>query len=50
MARLSTTYIDGRLTATNQIISLVAAGTPPFIVSSSTVIPNLNVNYLNGST
>lgn len=50
MARLSTTYIDGRLTITNQIVSSVASGTPPFVVSSTTVVPNLNVQYLNGST
>lgn len=31
------------LTATNQVISTVATGTPPLVVTSTTLVPNLNV-------
>ncbi len=35
-------------TGTGQIISTVAAGTAPFIIKSTTMVANLNANYLNG--
>lgn len=39
----------GKVTAT-QLISTIAAGTAPLVVTSSTVIPNLNASLLNGTT
>lgn len=39
------TWFDSKF---GQITSMVADGTPPFVVSSSTVIPNLNVDILDG--
>ncbi len=32
----------------NQLTSTVSAGTAPLVVTSSTIVGNLNVNYLNG--
>ena len=36
------------VTATSQLKSTVATGTPPLVVSSSTNVPNLNASSLNG--
>ena len=35
---------------TNQLVSTVATGTAPFVVASTTNIPNLNASSLNGAT
>lgn len=37
-------------TFTGQITSTVATGTPPFVIASTTQIPNLNVSLLQGCT
>jgi len=37
-----------KLTAQTQLVSQVATGTPPLVVSSSTVVNNLNSHYWNG--
>jgi len=39
---------NGNLTTIGQILSTVATGTAPLSVSSTTLVPNLNVQYLNG--
>jgi hypothetical protein len=38
------------ISATGQITSTLASGTAPFVVSSTTNIPNLNASSLNGAT
>jgi trimeric autotransporter adhesin len=38
------------LSATGQITSTISTGTAPFSISSTTVVPNLNVSQLLGST
>ena len=38
------------ITAAGQLISTVASGTAPLVVSSSTVVNNLNAQYWNGNT
>jgi hypothetical protein len=38
------------ISATNQITSTLATGTAPFSVSSSTLVSNLNAQYLSGAT
>jgi hypothetical protein len=38
------------ISATNQITSTLATGTAPFSIASTTVVPNLNVSQLLGST
>ena len=38
------------LTVSGQITSTVSTGTPPFIIASTTAIPNLNAALLNGAT
>jgi len=35
----------GNVRVTSQIISNIVSGTPPFVVSSSTIVPNLNASY-----
>ena len=35
-------------TFSGQIISTLATGTPPFVIASTTEVPNLNVNLLEG--
>ena len=37
-----------KLTANTQLVSQVANGTPPLVVASSTMVNNLNAQYLNG--
>ncbi len=39
-----------RLTDSGQLISSIPTGTPPFSVTSTTVVPNLNAALLNGQT
>jgi len=39
-----------KLNISDQLISTVATGTAPFVISSTTVVSNLNVTYLQGST
>jgi Tfp pilus assembly protein PilV len=36
-------------TFSGQITSTVASGTAPFVITSNTVVPNLNAQYLNGN-
>ena len=36
--------------ASGQITSTVSAGTAPFVVASTTLVNNLNANYLNGNS
>lgn len=48
MKILSNTNINKDVTAKNQIISEAANGTPPLVVSSNTVVPNLNADLLDG--
>jgi len=38
----------GTNTFTQQIVSSLSTGTPPFSISSTTLVPNLNINNLNG--
>jgi hypothetical protein len=38
------------LTVTGQIISTLATGTPPFVIASTTNVPNLNASSINGCT
>lgn len=38
------------LSVTDQLTSTLAIGTPPFVVTSTTVVPNLNAGLLNGAT
>lgn len=38
----------GILRLTGQLISSLATGTPPFVIASTTVVPNLNVDLLDG--
>lgn len=45
-----TTNTTGNVSTTGQFISTASTGTPPIVVSSTTVIPNLNANLLNGAT
>ena len=40
--------VNGSVRTNTQFISTVAQGTPPLIVTSSTVVPNLNASMLNG--
>jgi len=40
--------VQGNVSASGQLISTVAGGTPPLSVSSSTLVPNLNANFLGG--
>jgi hypothetical protein len=44
------TSITGALSVTGQITTTVITGTSPFSVSSTTVVPNLNVSQLLGAT
>jgi hypothetical protein len=49
----STTASSGAFTAlsaTGQLTSTVAIGTAPFVVTSTTNVPNLNASLLNGAT
>ena len=39
---------DQRVTVTKQLVSSLAAGTAPFSIASTTLVSNLNVQYLNG--
>lgn len=40
--------VTGKSLFTDQIISTLSTGTPPFDLQSTTEIPNLNANYLQG--
>jgi len=40
--------VTGNVSATKQLISTVATGTPPLVVSSTTQVPNLNASLLGG--
>ena len=42
--------VNGAIRTTNRLTSTVATGTAPLSVSSTTEVPNLNVNYLQGYT
>jgi len=48
MARLGPTDVFGPLRIDNQIISTETTGTPAFVIGSTTVIPNLNADLLDG--
>ena len=37
------------LTTSGQIISTVASGTPPFVIASNSLVPNLDANFLEGA-
>lgn len=43
-----TSLFASTLTANGQIVSKVAAGTPPFVITSNTVSANLNADLLDG--
>lgn len=42
--------VNSTLTTPAQIVSTLATGTAPFAISSSTIVANLNAQYLNGRT
>ena len=48
MKILSNININKDVTAKNQIISEAANGTPPLVVSSNTVVENLNADTIDG--
>ena len=48
MAILHTTKILGDLSVTGQTISTVATGTAPFVITSTTTVPNLSADLLDG--
>lgn len=41
-------HVGGNIRATGQLISNQVTGTAPLSVASTTFVPNLNVNYING--
>ena len=43
------TFTNG-ITTPAQITSTIATGTPPFVIASTTNVPNLNASFLNGAT
>lgn len=44
------TTTGGNITTDKQLVSSIATGTSPLVVSSTTVVPNLNVQVINGVT
>ena len=42
--------VSGNVSLGSSLISTVSTGTAPFIISSTTVVPNLNVGLLNGTS
>jgi len=48
MAKLGASIIYGPLNISGQITSSLATGTAPFSIASTTMVNNLNVQYLNG--
>lgn len=45
-----TNTATGKIETSNQLISTIATGTPPLVVSSTTNVLNLNASSLNGAT
>ena len=43
-------FLGGNLSSALQLISTIPTGTPPLSITSTTVVPNLNVSQLLGST
>jgi hypothetical protein len=43
-------YFAGNVTTAGQLVSTVSTGTAPLVVSSTTVVANLNANALQGNT